>query len=385
MAEETSNEAMTADAARGASRARMLVLCPYPKGVAAGQRLKFEQYYDDWRAAGFEITASPFMDMAMWSILYTTGHYPAKAIGVLKGYLRRIRDLFRIANYDLVYIHMWVTPFGTSLFERLVRRLSKRIVFDLEDNVLSSASYEMEDPNPILRHLKGTAKPRYLVEAADHVITSSPFLNDICLQLNRRRACTYVSSSVDTDRFVPATPYSNDRPVTIGWTGSFSTRPMLDLLRETFQELAKRVPFKLKVIGNFDYDLPGVDLEVTRWTAEREVADLQEFDIGVYPLPVDDYVLGKSGLKAIQYMAFGLPIVATEVGTTPLLITNGSNGLLVKAQDEWLDALERLVRDPELRRRLGQAARQEAIENYSTRAIAGHYRRVLEDVMGLDR
>lgn len=364
----------------------MLVLCPYPEGVAAGQRLKFEQYYDDWRRSGFDITVSPFMDMPLWRVLYTPGHYPAKAVGVLKGYVRRLRDLFRISRYDLVYVHMWVTPFGSTLFERTVRRLSKRIVFDLEDNVLTASfSEEVKNPNPILRYLKGPGKPRYLVMSADHVIASSPFLAESCRKLNHRDASTYISSSVDTDRFLPATPYSNDLPVTIGWTGTFSTRPMLDLLRGTFQELAKGIPFKLRVIGNFDYELPGVDLEVVRWTAEREVEDLQALDIGVYPLPVDEYVLGKSGLKAIQYMAFGLPIVATEVGTTPMLIANGENGLLVKTEEEWLTALERLLRDPELRRRLGEAARRNVVANYSTRAIAGQYRRVLEDVMEIDR
>ena len=99
-----------------------------------------------------------------------------------------------------------------------------------------------------------------------------------------------------------------------------------------FQELARRRTFRLRVIGNFDYALDGVDLEVIRWTAEREVEDLQAIDIGVYPLPLEEWVTGKSGLKAIQYMAFGIPCVATDVGTTPMLIRDGENGLLVRTQ-----------------------------------------------------
>lgn len=375
-----------ASEARPRKRAQMLVLCPYPLGVAAGQRLKFEQYYSDWQAFGIDVEPSPFMDLELWRILYTPGHYPAKAWGVLKGYARRLRDLLLIRRYDLVYIHMWVTPFGSTLFERIVRRLAKRVVFDLEDNVLASTfSDKVDNPNPILRYLKGANKPHYLVRTADHVITSSPLLNDRCLEINEVRACTYITSSVDTDRFLPATPYSNEKPVTIGWTGTFSTRPMLDLLRGVFQRLAERVPFRLKVIGNFDYELPGVDLTVVRWSAEREVADLQELDIGVYPLPIDDWVIGKSGLKAIQYMAFALPVVATEAGTTPMLIRDRENGLLVRTDEEWLTALETLIKDPELRRRLGTAARESAVRNYSTKAVAAQYRRVLAYVMEADR
>lgn len=360
---------------------KMLVLCPFPEGVAAGQRLKYEQYFDDWRAHGYDIDVSSFMDMAMWDKVYTRGNYGAKIKGVLSGHLRRMRDLLRIRKYDVVYVFMWVTPFGTSLFERLVRRLARRVVYDVEDNVLAEQNLPAsENPNLVVRMLKGPHKARYLIRTADHIITSSPFLNDFCLKLSESKACTYVSSSVDTDRFVPKQRDTESNPVTIGWTGTYSSKIFLDQLRDVFQALAKRVPFRLKVIGNFEYSLDGVDLEVVRWTKEREVIDLQSFDIGVYPLPIDDWVLGKSGLKAIQYMAFGIPTVATEVGTTPLIITHNSNGLLVKCDSDWLDALERLVRDPQLRRRLGQAARNLAVERFSTRAIAGQYRHILESV-----
>jgi glycosyltransferase involved in cell wall biosynthesis len=364
-----------------AERKQMLVICPFPEGVAAGQRLKYEQYFDDWRDAGYDITVSPYMDMAMWRVVYTKGAYLAKALGVLRGQLRRIRDIFRIHRYDIVYVHMPVTPLGTALFERLTRRLAARLVFDIEDNVILDGASAQQSVNPIARLLRSRKKALHLVRTADHVVTSSPFLNHTCLGINARNACTYISSSVDTDRFLPATPYSNDRVVTVGWTGTFSSRPYLDLLRPVFQQLAQQVPFRLRVIGNFDYELPGVDVEVVQWTAEREVEDLQAFDIGVYPLPIDDWVLGKSGLKAIQYMAYGLPTVATEVGTTPMLIRDGENGLLVRTDEEWLHALVRLIRDPELRRRLGEAARHDAVAKYSVKAVAADYRRVLAAAM----
>ncbi len=362
---------------------KLLVLCPYPEGVAAGQRLKYEQYFEHWRSIGYEIEVSSFMSPAMWRVAYLKGQAFAKIVGLLGGYIRRICDMFHVKNYDLVYIHMWVTPIGTLFFERLTRRLAAKLVFDVEDNVLLvSLLPGAIEPNPIKRFFKGPQKPKFLIEEADHVITSSPFLNDFCLKMNKAQQCTYISSSVDTDRFIPLEKPEGERLLTIGWTGTFSTRVYLDLLRETFQKLAQRFPFKLRVIGNFEYELEGVDLEVVQWSKEREVEDLQAIDIGVYPLPIDDWVLGKSGLKAIQYMAFGLPVVATDVGTTPLLITNEFNGLLVKTEEEWLHAFERLLKEPALRRRLGRAARESAVANYSTKAITGQYRRVLNSVMG---
>ena len=366
----------------GVRRRRLLVLCPYPTGVAAGQRLKFEQYYSDWQANGWDVDVAPFMDMELWRIAFEPGHVLAKIAGIVRGYGRRVRDMLRLGRYDLIYCFMYVTPVGTSLFETVTRRRSKRLIYDIEDNVLTDLNRPADyHPNPIRRFVRGAGKIRRLIRDADHVITSSPFLNDACLAINERKACTYVSSSVDTDRFVPASAYSNDKTVVVGWTGTFSSSIYLDLLRPVFQELAKRRPFRLRVIGNFDYQLSGVDLEVIRWTAEREVEDLQALDIGVYPLPLEEWVSGKSGLKAIQYMAFGLPCVATNVGTTPMIIRDGENGLLVRSDDEWLAALERLIDDPALRRRLGQQAREDAVARYSTKVIAAKYRAVLETVM----
>lgn len=360
---------------------RMLVLCPYPPDVAAGQRLKFEQHYDDWRRAGWEVVPSSFMDRKLWDVAFVRGHWGRKIVGVLKGSLRRVWDLARAPRFDLVYCFMYVTPVGTSLFERVTRKLAKRLVYDVEDNVVAGPNLTDSHPNPLLRFLRGTSKFRYLVRTADHVITSAPALNELCLTINENKACTYISSSIDAERFQPVNSYRNDGPVVIGWTGTFSTRRYLDLLRPVFQQLAKERDFRLRVIGNFDYELPGVDLEVVRWTAEREVADLQAIDIGVYPMEIEDWAGGKSGLKAITYMMLGLPCVATDTGTTPVIINHDENGLLVRTDADWLEALKRLIDQPELRRRLGQQARQDAVQRYSTRAVSRDYLRVLDTVM----
>ena len=136
---------------------RMLVLCPYPVGVAAGQRLKFEQYYDDWRERGWEIEVRPFMGTRLWHIAFIRGHFLEKIARTLRGYVGRTRDILRIGNYDLVYCFMYVTPVGPSLFERIVRRLSRRLVYDIEDNVHVGLNRETVDhPNPILRLIRGS-------------------------------------------------------------------------------------------------------------------------------------------------------------------------------------------------------------------------------------
>ena len=356
---------------------KLLILCPFPMGVAAGQRLKYEQYLNDWKEAGWDITVSPFMDHAFWQIVYMPRETFPKIVGTLKGIVRRWRDIATVRNYDLVYVFMNVMPVGTAMPERLVGALAKRLIYDIEDNILGGQP--VESVNPVMRWLRAPNKARTLLKAADTIITASPFMVERYRKISHSGECIMIPPSIDTDRFVPGARDPASVPV-IGWTGTFSSQPYLDILRPVLQRLAQRVRFKLRVISNFDYALPDVDLEVIRWTKEKEVEDMQAIDIGLYPLPRDDWVLGKAGLKVIQYMAFGIPSVSSDVGTATLQVRHGETGYLAETEEDWLSTLEMLVRDAGLRARIGAAAREEAVRRYSRQAVAGQYRAVLDRV-----
>ena len=140
----------------------------------------------------------------------------------------------------------------------------------------------------------------------------------------------------------------------------------MDSIKDVFQELAKECDFELHIIGNFEYELPNVNLVVKKWSLEEEVEQMQALDIGIYPLPLDDvWVQGKSGLKAIQYMAFGIPTVATNVGHTPNIIEHRKEGILVETKKEWLIALKELIFNKTLRLEMGEKARKKAVNKYS--------------------
>ncbi len=355
--------------------ARILILCPFPYGQAAGQRLKYEQYINNWRNNGHSVDISPFMTQKMWKIVYKEKHYIRKVFGTLAGYKKRIADLFKISKYDIVYVFMWVTPIGPPLFESLVRLLARRVIYDIEDNIIVE---RYNTVNPIVKLLRGSGKALYLIKNSDHIITSSAYLNDFCLKYNAYGKCTYISSSIDTNVFIPANTYSNSNKVVIGWTGTFTSIRYLDLLRDVFIKLSKIREFKLRVIGNFEYDIPGVDLEVIQWSKKDEVKDLQGVDIGVYPLEINKWVLGKSGLKVIQYMAFGIPSVSTNVGSASDIIQHMKNGILVDTKEEWINSLKLLIDEAPLRMRLGVEARHSVLNNYSKNVIKSRYLKIID-------
>jgi glycosyltransferase involved in cell wall biosynthesis len=147
------------------------------------------------------------------------------------------------------------------------------------------------------------------------------------------------------------------------------------------RELATRVPYRLRVIGNFDYAIAGVDCDVVAWSAAHEARDLQSLDIGIYRLRDDPWTRGKAGLKIIQYQAAGLACVASDVPLSAQQLRDGETGLLERDQAQWADRLEHLLRDPDLRRQMGVAGRCDAVARYSRAAIAPAYRAVIDAIV----
>jgi L-malate glycosyltransferase len=355
---------------------KILVICPYPVDKAAGQRLKYEQYITHWQQQGYIVTIKPFMTPGLYRIVHQQGNIIAKIAFTIWGIISRLWLCLFVPRYSMVYIFMYVSPLGGNWFEALYCRLAKKVIFDLEDNRLLGSSKETSG---LAQKLRSTAKTEYLVKHAHHVITSSPDLNEICLGINKYMQCTYVPASIDTDRFVPVNTYDNNDTVVIGWTGTFSTKPYLDLLRPMFIELSKHRQFKLLVIGNFDYEFPEINMQYVPWSAAQEVALMQQIDIGVYPLPIDDeWIGGKSGLKAIQYMAFGVPAVCTNIGNVQRFIIHNVNGVLVNTQQQWVEALIQLIDKPTERKRVGEAGRNTVLQQFSKQVVAKQYLKIIQ-------
>tara|TARA_Y100000590_G_C15584392_1_gene963595 strand:+ start:46 stop:1125 length:1080 start_codon:yes stop_codon:yes gene_type:complete len=357
---------------------KILILCPYPEGVAAGQRLKYEQYLESWKEKGFSVEISSFFDIHTWHILYEKKNFLKKILGTMKGYFRRIRDLLIINKYDLIYISMWVTPLGFTLFEKIVRRLNSKVIYDFDDAIFLDSKTTESFNSSILR---GSSKSKYLIKYSNHVILSSPYHLDYCRERNIFHSATYIPCSLDLGRFVLKNiNHQPDKKIVLGWTGTFSAIPFLDSIKEMLIELNKTEDFKLLLITNFDYFIPGIDLEVRRWNKKTEIGDLHDIDIGLYPIPMDSWGLGKGGLKALQYMSIGIPAVATDFGTTKNIIKNGETGFLVKHNNEWKEALKLLINDPHLRNKIGKEGRKIVEETYSVEINKYKYLDILQSI-----
>jgi len=361
---------------RALSNKKILVICPSPQGVAPAQRLKYEQYFDDWRAKGFEIEVSPFYSNRLQQIIYSNGYTLEKIYWVLKAYVKRIKEVFIIHRYDLIYIFLWVTPFGPDFMEYLFLKRNPNVIYDIDDVIFMKNNSIANRPIDII---KGRNKPFFLMKNAMHVITCTPYLTEIASVYNKN--VTDISSTINTTTYQPVNAYQNDHKLIVGWSGSHSTAQYLYLLKDVLLELHKRKPFKLLVMGDSTFKIDGLDMEAIDWSVEFEIPTLQKFDIGLYPLPLDtNWVLGKSGLKALQYMAVGIPVIATAIGANYRVIDDGKTGFLVKTSDEWINKLEYLIDNPELRKTMGQSGRTKVEKYYSLNVTAPVYLNILKSV-----
>jgi glycosyltransferase involved in cell wall biosynthesis len=236
-----------------------------------------------------------------------------------------------------------------------------------------------ESRNPLPTLFDRKRKIRYLMRAARHVIVCTPHLEAEARRLNRR--VTRISSTIDTERYTPRTTYAAAR-VCLGWSGSFSTSPYLHLLDDVLRTLQRRHGLDVRVIGDPDFRIPGVALDARPWRSRTEVADLLGIDVGLYPLPKHEWDLGKSGLKALQYMGLGIPTVLTPFGVNLEIVTHEENGLFADSDEEWIEALTRLILDPALRERLGRAGRRTVVARYSVERNWPLYLRAVQDAMG---
>ncbi len=356
---------------------RLLALVPAIYDTSPGQRFRMEQWEPLLRRRGVEITFEPFESEELHSVLYQPGNLRRKLSLVLRAALRRITALRSLSDYDAVYVFREAALLGPPLVERWIQSRGVPIVFDFDDAVWVPT---VSPTNGYLSLLKFPAKTRTACKISAHVMAGNDYLARYAQRVNRN--VTVIPTTIDTDKYTIEAKHKADDVPVIGWSGSHSTAKYLDALRPALSRLAERRKFRLRVIGAPEFKMDGVEVEALPWRSESEVADLRPMDIGVMPLPNDRWTRGKCGLKALQYMALGIPTLCSPVGVNTAIIRDGDNGMLAATPDEWVEKLEQLLRSAPLRTQLGAAGRATVEAGYSAVSQAPRVQDILEAAVG---
>lgn len=350
---------------------RLLALVQKPPGVSPGQRFRLEQWAAHL-AARHQIALDfvPFESPRLTDIIYRPGHRLEKGAWMLHDTLRRGRAVLAARGYDAVVVFREIATLGPAFYERLLARTSVPLIFDFDDAIWIHAA---NSPNGIFSRLHFVGKTATICRLASAVTVGNQYLASYAKRHSNSVFVVPTSIELSTYPVQPGLP--PDAPFTVVWSGSLSTLAHLELARAPLEALARRRPVVLRIIGNEPPATPfaGVETVFVPWRAAGEAATIGAAHVGIMPLPDDSFARGKCGLKALQYMALGLPVILSPVGVNVDIIQDGQNGLLASSAQQWVDALDRLGDSPELRRRLGAAGRRTVEERYSAESSAARF------------
>lgn len=322
----------------------------------ASSRVRFQQYLPALRTAGLEVQVA-----AMFSDEYVSGLQAGhrSVVEIVKAYTRRALHLTQVRRFDLLWIEKEALPWLPAWLELGFVPRATPIVLDYDDAVFHL--YDQHRSRWVRQVLAG--KHPLLMRRAAMVVVGNAYLADFAREAGARRV-EVVPTAIDLERYpVPCTAHRSSHPPSVGWIGQRSTAPFLARLAPVFQRLSATGQARFTAVG-IDALAMALPMESVPWTEDTEVASISRFDIGIMPLPDEPFERGKCGYKLVQYMAAGLPVVASPVGVNRQIVEHGVNGFLAETEQEWEQALTTLLHDSELRLRMGRAGRQKVEQQY---------------------
>lgn len=341
---------------------KVLFFCISPE-MGASSRFRVYNYVERLERAGVRCHLSPPYGNRLHRLFTLNPSRPVVAFKLALTMLNRLAALWRVRGSDVVFIQRELLEIFPNRLERLVAALNPRLVFDFDDALHREFRRK---PRGLLARLVDPDKTEANIRLARVVIAGNEYLADYARAFNPE--VFVVPTPVDLDR-LPRPREHRPGPVTVGWIGGGGNLVYLDLLAEVFRDLQREHALTFRVVCDREYRAPGVRVDNKTWRLEEEAEALLGFDIGIMPLPDNEYTRGKCGFKILQYMAAGLPVVCSPTGVNQDIVVDGVTGFVARDPAAWREKLAALIRDVDLRRRMGAAGRKLVAERYDREVV----------------
>jgi len=345
----------------------ILFVAPHRPHRSPSQRYRIENFFSFLNEKGIRYSYVWLLSEKQDRVFYSDAFFLVKAWILWVCLLKRIFHLFRLVNYDIVFIQRESFFLNTLFFERIARRLGKRIIFDFDDAIWIP---DTSEANRRWFFLKSPHKPFRSMKIADVVLAGNEWLRQHALVVQKNSF--YMPTVINTDVYFPKSEKDCNRPYPVlGWTGSQTTFRHLTMLFPVLEEIYREKKFILRVLVDESTQIPYATFPVEKkiWSEEAEPDIVSSFDIGLMPLPDEEWVKGKCGLKALVCMACGVPVVASRVGVSEKIIRHGINGLLVDNMPEsWKENILFFMHNPDKVLSCGKEAVLTVKKNYSVHA-----------------
>lgn len=338
------------------------------------RRFRVEHFFGLLKKEGIR-----YFELPSWPSKYfniTCCDIKALAI-VLFGVLSLVKAIVRVFQLplvlfaDVVFIQRELLPYNIIFLEHLVRLFNKNIVFDFDDSIFL---YKDEISSSIGKYLTKKDTIAETIRMSREVICGNGYLAEYAKKYNKN--VTIIPTVLDTDKYVPKNQSARTKGrFVIGWMGTSGNLKYLLSLKEVFREIQKMYPeVILRIITEkflFEEEFSdAIPTEFKKWSEKNEVSDLQGFDLGVMPLADNKWTKGKCGFKILQYMATGIPVIASSVGANNEIVQDGISGFLASNDIEWKEKISKIIQnDSDIVGFLSKKGRERVVNHYSIRAV----------------
>jgi glycosyltransferase involved in cell wall biosynthesis len=265
------------------------------------------------------------------------------------------RDILRAAAGADAVVLLRRTP--GWLFGLRLRKASKLLVFDFDDAIFIPRSG---------RFSRRPARFRSIVKQCDHVWAGNSYLAGEALRFNSH--VTVLPTSIEIERYRPMFDKPGNATVLV-WIGSRSTRKYLVEVLPALEAACSACDLlRLKNISDFELRSEVLPIDNVPWSQATETAELASATIGIAPMREDPWTRGKCGLKVLQYMASGLPVITSPYGVNRDLVEEDKTGFHAVSSQQWLDAIRRLADEPGLVKAMGAAGRHKCESEFTLQA-----------------
>jgi len=341
---------------------RILLLSRYDR-AGPSSRYRFYQFLPYLKKESFDISISPLFNRKYVRNLYS-GDRKISFLNPLSAFLRRTSKISFDRDFDLVWMEKEALPWIPASVEKLLCKTSVPYVIDYDDAIFHR--YD-QHRNSLIKAVFSN-KISQIMSRSTTVIAGNQYIAAYAKEAGAEQI-EIIPTVVDTDVYTQKN-YNRSENFTIGWIGSPTTSRHVNVAAPALNQLCQNSDVQFSAIGALEKDVAEIPGQLIPWKEKTEVQELNRFDVGIMPLPDTPWERGKCGFKLIQYMATGLPIIASPVGVNSEIVDHGISGFLASSTKEWVKYLGILKGDPELRRTMGVAGRGIVEEKYSLEMVA---------------
>lgn len=341
---------------------KILFIAAHRPNRSPSQRFRFEQYFSFLKQNGFDYDFSYLISEKDDKIFYEPGNLHTKLYIFLKSAWKRWKDILRSNHYDIIFIQREAFMTGSTFFEEQFRKSKAKIIFDFDDAIWH---LDISEANKRFHWLKNSGKTAKIISLSNLVIAGNTYLADYARHHNDN--VVIIPTTIDTEEYLRQPVIKHNERVCVGWSGSITTIKHFDYAVPFLKKLKQRFKERIliKVIGDDSYKNSEIEVNGIAWDKNNELKEFSSFDIGIMPLPDNEWAKGKCGLKGLQYMALEIPPVVSPVGVNAEIVQDGVNGFLANTENEWVEKISLLIESSELRRKIGDVARRTVMGKYS--------------------